>query len=82
MRYLLLLLISTTLQACIPSKIKGQIKDSQETFIGKVSGDLKNGGSLRIESSKGVVCEGDFEYAVYKKALGFFHCTDGRSGPV
>ncbi len=61
--------------------VKGQTQNSAETFTGTATGYLDGGGTLKIVSSKGAVCEGNFVYVTHRKGEGVFQCDDRRSGP-
>ena len=61
--------------------VTGQLSDGSETFIGDATGQLDGVGTLKITSSKGTKCSGDFVYVTERKGEGTFTCNDGRSGP-
>lgn len=61
--------------------VKGQVQGSDETFSGTATGYMDGGGNLRIVSSKGAVCTGDFVYVTRRQGSGIFTCDDKRSGP-
>jgi hypothetical protein len=70
------------LQACsMTLPVKGQLQNSTETFTGTATGYLDGGGNLKIVSSKGSVCEGNFVYVNGRQGSGVFFCDDKRSGP-
>lgn len=61
--------------------VKGQVQNSAETFTGTATGYIDGGGNLKIVSSKGAVCEGNFVYTNRREGKGVFNCDDKRSGP-
>lgn len=61
--------------------VRGQVQDSEETFSGTATGYIDGGGDLKIISSKGAVCEGNFVYVTSREGSGVFNCNDKRSGP-
>lgn len=70
------------LQGCsMTLPVKGQVQNSAETFTGTATGYLDGGGNLKIVSSKGAVCEGNFVYVNRRQGSGVFDCDDKRSGP-
>ena len=70
------------LSACsMTLPVRGQLQNSTETFTGTATGYMDGGGNLKIVSSKGTVCEGDFVYVTTREGSGVFNCNDGRSGP-
>lgn len=76
------LLILGTLQGCsMTLPVKGQVQNSTETFTGTATGYIDGGGNLKIVSSKGAVCEGNFVYTTSRQGKGVFNCDDKRSGP-
>ena len=76
------LLAFVTLQGCSMTRsVKGQVQNSAETFTGTATAYIDGGGTLKMVSSKGAVCEGSFVYITSRQAKGVFNCDDGRSGP-
>lgn len=61
--------------------VQGSVQNSGETFTGTATGYMDGAGDLRIVSSKGSVCEGNFVYVTGRQGEGVFTCTDGRTGP-
>ena len=61
--------------------VRGLVQNSDETFRGTATGYMDGAGNLRIVSSKGTTCEGDFVYVTRRTGEGVFQCSDGRSGP-
>lgn len=61
--------------------VRGQVQDSEETFSGTATGYIDGGGTLKIVSSRGTVCEGNFVYVTRREGSGVFSCDDKRSGP-
>jgi len=57
------------------------VQNSDETFTGSATGYMDGSGNLRIVSSNGAVCTGDFVYVTKRTGEGVFTCDDGRSGP-
>ena len=75
-------LLLSALQGCsMTLPVKGQVQNSQETFSGTATGYMDGGGNLKIISSKGAVCEGNFVYTTSRQGKGVFNCDDKRSGP-
>jgi len=75
-------LAACILQACsITLPVQGRVQNSTETFTGTATGYLDRSGNLRITSTKGTVCSGDFVYTSSSHGEGVFSCDDGRSGP-
>jgi hypothetical protein len=78
----LLSLTALVLQACsMTLPVKGQVQNSTEVFSGTATGYLDGGGILKIVSSVGAVCEGNFVYVNSRQGEGVFTCNDNRSGP-
>ena len=61
--------------------VRGQLESGTETFTGEATGYLDGAGDLRIVSSEGTVCTGNFVYVTRRNGEGVFTCDDGRSGP-
>lgn len=61
--------------------VHGQVQNSSEVFTGQATGYMDGSGDLRITSSGGVECVGNFVYVTQRQGEGVFHCDDGRSGP-
>jgi len=61
--------------------VRGQVQKSTETFTGTATGYMGGGGDLKLVSSQGSTCSGNFVYVTPRNGEGVFHCTDGRSGP-
>jgi hypothetical protein len=61
--------------------VRGQVQANAENFTGTATGHLGGGGELKIVSSKGAVCQGNFVYVTHRQGEGVFNCDDGRSGP-
>lgn len=61
--------------------VNGQVQNSGETFSGTATGYTDGGGTLKIVSSGGAVCAGNFVYVTPREGEGVFNCDDGRSGP-
>ena len=61
--------------------VAGSMSDASETFTGAATGYMDGGGKLRIDGSKGTVCNGDFVYTNSREGKGTFRCNDGRTGP-
>lgn len=76
------LIATLTLSACsLTLPVKGTVQNSDETFTGTATGYLDRSGILKVVTSKGAVCEGDFVYVTNRQGEGVFTCDDGRSGP-
>lgn len=61
--------------------VRASIIDSTETFSGEITGGTSGSGKMRLMSSRGVVCQGDFVYrASGGEGSGVFNCTDLRWG--
>jgi hypothetical protein len=61
--------------------VRGQLQQGGETFSGTATGYMDGGGDLKIVTSHGAVCQGNFVYVTRRNGEGVFHCGDGRSGP-
>ncbi len=61
--------------------VRGQLQGSDETFSGSATGYIDGGGTLKMVSSRGTTCEGDFVYVTRRQGSGVFTCNDNRSGP-
>lgn len=48
--------------------VQGQMQNSPETFSGTATGYLDGGGNLKIVSSTGAVCQGNFVMSTAAKA--------------
>lgn len=78
----LTMLTASTLAGCsMTLPIQGQMQNSSETFTGVATGYLDGGGDLKIVSSKGVTCKGNFVYITDRQGRGIFTCDDKRTGP-
>jgi hypothetical protein len=78
---ILILLLAVLQSACMTLDVKGKVQNSDETFSGTATGYMNGGGNLKIISSKGAVCEGNFVYVNHRQGSGVFTCDDGRTGP-
>lgn len=80
--YFLLVFGTIILSGCsMTLPVRGQIQNSNETFTGTATGYMNGGGNLKVVSSKGAVCTGDFVYVTGRNGEGVFTCDDGRTGP-
>jgi hypothetical protein len=61
--------------------VHGSVQNSGETFTGTATGYMDGAGDLRIVSSNGPVCDGNFVYVTSRQGEGVFTCSDGRTGP-
>lgn len=61
--------------------VEGQLQGDPETFEGSATGYMNGSGTLKITTSTGTVCKGDFVYVTDREGEGVFNCDDGRSGP-
>lgn len=61
--------------------VKGQLQKTDEHFSGTATGYMDGSGVLKIVTSKGSVCEGNFVYVTTRQGEGVFACDDKRSGP-
>ena len=78
----LTVLSACLLQACsITLTVRGQVQNSPEAFAGTATGYLSGSDNLRMVSTKGTVCDGDFVYINDRQGECVFTCEDGRSGP-
>lgn len=79
---LLCVALGALLQGCAMTlPVRGQVQNTAETFTGTATGYIDGAGNLRIVSSRGAVCQGDFVYTTRRTGEGVFNCDDGRSGP-
>lgn len=70
------------LSACsLTLPVRGLVQDSDERFSGTATGYMDGSGNLKIVSTKGATCQGDFVYVTSRTGEGVFECSDGRSGP-
>ena len=60
--------------------VRASILESTETFSGKMTEGTRGSGQMRLMSSRGVVCQGDFVYRLGGEGSGVFNCTDLRWG--
>lgn len=75
-------LMPLTLSACsMTLPVKGLVQNSDETFTGTATGYADGGGDLKVTSSKGAICQGNFVYVTARNGEGVFNCSDGRLGP-
>lgn len=84
MKYFKILLVAATvlIQGCsMTLPVKGQLQNVPETFSGTATGYMDGGGNLKIVTSNGAVCEGNFVYVNRRQGSGVFACDDKRSGP-
>lgn len=61
--------------------VRGSVLNTDETFTGSATGYSGGSGVLKVTSSTGVTCTGEFIYETRRKGAGIFTCTDGRAGP-
>lgn len=61
--------------------VSGQMQSGDESFTGTATGYSDGGGNLRIVSSRGRTCDGNFVYVTGRNGEGVFTCSDGQSGP-
>ena len=77
-----LALFTVALAGCsMTLPVRGSVQDSPETFQGTATGYMDGGGVLKMTSSAGVSCSGQFAYITRRNGEGVFQCDDGRSGP-
>lgn len=82
MRFLIALVGAAALSACtLTLPVRGQVQNSTETFSGTATGGVNGAGNLKIVSSNGTQCNGDYVFTEARKGEGVFTCSDGRSGP-
>jgi hypothetical protein len=60
--------------------IRGEVKNSTETFTGTATVHLNGEGDVKLATSKGVACMGNFSFESMKKGSGKVQCEDGRLG--
>jgi len=61
--------------------VRGSIQDSTETFSGSATGYMDGSEVLKVTSSRGVVCSGNFVYVSHREGKVVFACDAIRSGP-
>jgi hypothetical protein len=61
--------------------VRGTVQNSDESFTGTATGYLDSSGDLKIVSSRGATCEGNFVYVNRRQGDGVFQCSDNRLGP-
>jgi len=61
--------------------VNGVVQGSAETFTGTATGQMDGGGTLKLTSTTGATCSGNFVYETRRNGAGVFTCSDGRSGP-
>lgn len=61
--------------------VQGQIQHSTETFNGVATGGLDGAGTIKLVSSQGAACDGNFVYVGNRTGKGIIRCSDGRTGP-
>lgn len=75
-------LVALTLSGCsMTLPVRGLIQDGDERFTGTATGYMGGSGNLKVASTKGATCAGDFVYVTSRTGEGVFECSDGRSGP-
>jgi hypothetical protein len=73
---------AVSLAACsMTLPVHGQLQQSDEAFNGTATGYMDGGGDLKVVTTYGAVCKGNFVYVTRRNGEGVFHCDDGRSGP-
>ncbi|WP_428559010.1 MAG: hypothetical protein ACP59X_13160 [Solidesulfovibrio sp. DCME] len=60
--------------------IRGAVKDSTETFTGTATVRINGEGDVKLATSKGVACMGNFSFESWSKGRGKVQCEDGRLG--
>lgn len=60
--------------------VRGSILETAETFSGEMTEGTGGSGKMRLVSSRGIVCQGDFVYRSGSEGAGVFNCTDLRWG--
>jgi hypothetical protein len=73
--------LALLLGGCMTLPVTGRVQESSETFTGEATGYASGAGVLKIKSSEGAECSGDFVYVTRRQGEGTMSCTDGRSGP-
>jgi hypothetical protein len=77
-----LLGITVALSGCSTTQsAKGQVADGSETFTGSATAHGSHRGSIKLTSSRGRLCTGNFEYVSDQEGKGMFNCSDLESGP-
>ncbi len=80
--YFVVPLVGLVISGCAMTlPVRGQLGSGAETFKGTATGYLDGGGTLKITSNKGRVCEGTFVYVSNRHGEGTFNCSNGQSGP-
>lgn len=74
--------LSVFLAACsMTLPVQGVIPATSETITGQATGYANGSGTLKIATSNGTTCSGNFVYVTQRQGEGVFNCSDGRSGP-
>ena len=76
---MLLMYLATPVYS-ISLPVEGSIKNSDETFTGTAEVHLTGGGTLVLETNRGVTCDGEFINETSQKGSGAVTCNDGRLG--
>lgn len=75
-------LASVILAGCsITLPVRGTSEIGDDTFSGTATGYMDHSGNLKIVTSGGIECLGDFVYVTSRTGQGVFTCSDRRSGP-
>ena len=76
----IILLMSVHSAQAMTLPIHGAVKNSTETFNGTATVHFNGEGNLKLATSKGVACKGNFSFETWKKGSGKVQCEDGRLG--
>jgi len=81
-KVLIAAVLLVSVQGCsMTLPVKGKLQNTPETFTGTATGYISGSGNLKVVTSTGCACEGDFVYVTSRQGSGVFTCDDGRSGP-
>lgn len=61
--------------------VRGSLSATGEAFNGTATGRVDGSGNLKLVSSKGTKCSGNFVYVTRRQGEGVLSCDDGRTGP-
>lgn len=82
MRSIALIAAAALLAGCsMTLPLQGSLEEGDETFSGTATGHSDGGGTLQIESNRGLSCRGTFVYVTSRNGRGTFNCSNGMSGP-
>lgn len=79
-KYILAVVLLGYIGCSLTLPVRGQIENSPESFTGTATGYMNGSGTMKLISTSGVTCEGEFVYESSRTGSGVLRASDGRTG--